>query len=56
MPAISIRLEDAAGLVLADAVSAASDVPGFDNSSMDGYAVAGTIFLVRAPTPPSCCR
>ena len=39
MPAISIRLEDAAGLVLADAVSAASDVPGFDNSSMDGYAV-----------------
>ncbi|GAB3038887.1 molybdopterin molybdotransferase MoeA [Parafrigoribacterium mesophilum] len=39
MPAISVRLEDAAGLVLAEAVSAAADVPGFDNSSMDGYAV-----------------
>jgi molybdopterin molybdotransferase len=34
-----VRLEDAAGLVLAEGVTAAIDVPSFDNSSMDGYAV-----------------
>jgi molybdopterin molybdotransferase len=52
MPAISIRLEDAAGLVLAEAVSAAGDVPGFDNSSMDGYAVRRDDLLgARAGTP-----
>ncbi|MCB1281741.1 MAG: hypothetical protein KDB18_09485, partial [Salinibacterium sp.] len=32
-------LEDTLGRVLASDVAAAVDVPGFDNSAMDGYAV-----------------
>jgi molybdopterin molybdotransferase len=39
MPATRLPLDEVAGLVLAEAVNAAADVPGFDNSSMDGYAV-----------------
>ncbi len=34
-----VALSDAAGRVLAEEVVAAEDVPGFDNSAMDGYAV-----------------
>jgi molybdopterin molybdotransferase len=35
---VDVRLEDAAGLVLAAAVSSGTDVPPFDNAAMDGYA------------------
>jgi molybdopterin molybdotransferase len=35
----TIALEDALGRVLAEAVSAPFDVPGFDNSAMDGFAL-----------------
>jgi molybdopterin molybdotransferase len=38
-PAASVRLAEAAGLVLGDDATAAVPLPGFDNSSMDGYAV-----------------
>jgi molybdopterin molybdotransferase len=34
-----LSLTDAAGLVLAEDVAAASPIPSFDNSAMDGYAV-----------------
>ena len=34
-----VKLEDALGRVLAQAVIAKSDVPGFDRSTVDGYAV-----------------
>ena len=34
-----VALDAAAGRVLAEAVVAGEDVPGFDNSAMDGYAV-----------------
>ena len=34
-----VRVADALGRVLAEDVSSADDVPGFDNSAMDGYAV-----------------
>jgi molybdopterin molybdotransferase len=34
-----VTLEDALGRILAEAVSSQSDLPGFDNSAMDGYAV-----------------
>lgn len=34
-----VPLAEAVGLVLAEDVTAAVDLPGFDNSSMDGYAV-----------------
>src|SRR5450830_1379838 len=38
-PAVTFALEDAAGLVLAAAVTAHEALPRFDNSAMDGYAV-----------------
>ena len=34
-----VELADAVGRVLGEAVTSADDVPGFDNSAMDGYAV-----------------
>lgn len=39
LSAESVSLEAAAGRVLAEAVTAQMDVPPFDNSSMDGYAL-----------------
>lgn len=36
----SVALNNAAGRVLAEAVYANAPVPGFDNSAMDGYAIA----------------
>lgn len=39
LPAVEVPVEQAHGCVLAADVVAAVDVPGFDNSAMDGYAV-----------------
>jgi molybdopterin molybdotransferase len=39
LPAEGIAIEDALGRVLAGSVAASEDVPGSDNSAMDGYAV-----------------
>ncbi|HYN68289.1 MAG TPA: gephyrin-like molybdotransferase Glp [Ornithinibacter sp.] len=39
LPATSVPVGSALGLVLAQDVVAAVDLPGFDNSAMDGYAV-----------------
>ena len=39
LPAEAVLLADAAGRTLAEPVLAAHDLPGFDNSSMDGFAV-----------------
>jgi molybdopterin molybdotransferase len=39
LPPVELPLRDALGLVLASSVVADLDVPGFDNSAMDGYAV-----------------
>jgi molybdopterin molybdotransferase len=39
MPVITLGLEEAAGYILASAVSAPHDLPRFDNSAMDGYAL-----------------
>ncbi|MCG6657152.1 molybdopterin molybdotransferase MoeA [Halomonas campisalis] len=39
LPAETLSCEAAAGRVLAEAVSARLDVPAFDNSAMDGYAL-----------------
>ena len=41
LPAVDVRLADALGLVLAAHVLAGSDLPSFDTSAMDGWAVAG---------------
>ena len=52
MPPTRVRLQDAAGLVLAEDVTASVDVPSFDNSSMDGYAVRRDDLLsATAETP-----
>lgn len=39
LPAETVVLSDASGRTLAEPVRAAHDLPGFDNSSMDGFAV-----------------
>lgn len=39
LPAEPVAVEEAAGRVLAEDVRAAADVPRFDNSAMDGFAV-----------------
>lgn len=39
LPAVEIPLADCLGLVLAHDVSAGHDIPPFDNSAMDGFAV-----------------
>ena len=41
LPAVDVPLADALGLVLAADVLAGSDLPSFDTSAMDGWAVAG---------------
>jgi molybdopterin molybdotransferase len=41
LPACEVAVADAAGLVLAVAVVATTDLPAFDASAMDGWAVAG---------------
>ena len=38
-PAEQVAIEAALGRVLAEEIASADDVPGFDNSAMDGYAV-----------------
>lgn len=38
---VSVALEDALGLVLAAPLTALTDLPSFDTSAMDGWAVAG---------------
>jgi molybdopterin molybdotransferase len=47
-----IRLQDANGRVLASPVAAAVDVPGFDRSMMDGYAVVAASIAGAAPDRP----
>lgn len=39
LPVIEVTLREAAGLVLAESVTAPHDIPPFANSAMDGYAV-----------------
>jgi molybdopterin molybdotransferase len=39
LPHQQVTLDDALGRILAESVSSRADLPGFDNSAMDGYAV-----------------
>ena len=43
----TVRLEEAAGRVLADDLMAPIDLPPFDNSAVDGYAVSMVVRPVR---------
>ena len=47
-----LSLEDAGGGVLAEDVAAASPLPPFDNSAMDGYAVLASDIAAAAPDAP----
>jgi molybdopterin molybdotransferase len=50
----TVALDSALGRILAEAVSSRSDLPGFDNSAMDGYAVrASDIARATASAPVS---
>jgi molybdopterin molybdotransferase len=52
LPARRLPLEAAHGCVLAADVHAAADVPGFDNSGMDGYAVRAADVTGASPDRP----
>lgn len=49
---IEVPLGDALGLVLAGDVVAGDDIPSFDNSAMDGYAVRSTDVATGTPEVP----
>src|SRR5258708_18291580 len=52
LPAESVRLSAAAGRIVAGPILAPRDLPCFDNSAMDGYAVrAGDLSGASADTP-----
>jgi molybdopterin molybdotransferase len=52
LPAEGVPLGAAAGRVLAEDVRAGADVPGFDNSAMDGYAVLARDVAAAGPHNP----
>ena len=39
LPAVQVDLQDAAGMLLAADVHASQDIPAFNQSSVDGYAI-----------------
>ena len=49
LPAAPVALLDALGLVLAEDIATPRPMPGFDNSSMDGYAVHAADFGAEGP-------
>jgi len=50
LPVVPVALGDALGLVTAEPVTAPHDVPPFDNSAMDGFAVLGSDVAVVPTT------
>ncbi len=52
LPPTTVPVGSALGLVLAEAVTAAVDLPGFDNSAMDGYAVRAEELGGAGPDQP----
>ena len=55
-PPITVALDDAQGLVLASDARAASPVPAFDNSAMDGFAVRWADVESASPEHPVTLR
>ncbi len=47
-----LRLEEAAGCVVSEAIRSPRDVPGFANSAMDGYAVRASELAAARPARP----
>lgn len=52
LPPVSVALPDALGRTLARSVTALVEVPGFDNSAMDGYAVRAADVAGATPDSP----
>jgi molybdopterin molybdotransferase len=52
LPPATVRLSESLGRVLAADVGAAVDLPGFDNSAMDGYAVRSADVAGATPGSP----
>ncbi|PRY53493.1 molybdopterin molybdochelatase [Knoellia remsis] len=52
LPPVSVGLSESLGRVLAADIAAAVDLPGFDNSAMDGYAVRAADLAGAAPGSP----
>jgi molybdopterin molybdotransferase len=48
----TVGVETALGRILAEAISSRSDLPGFDNSAMDGYAVRAADIAQATPKAP----
>ena len=56
LPAENLSLAECAGRVLAEDIAAATDLPLFDNSSMDGFAVRAADLVNAAPASPRPLR
>lgn len=52
LPPVSVELSESLGRVLAADVVASVDLPGFDNSAMDGYAVRSADVAGASPATP----
>lgn len=52
LPSIQVPLSDALGLVLAEDIVAQENIPPFDNSAMDGFALLSQDSQPRAGQPP----
>jgi molybdopterin molybdotransferase len=56
LPVEAVELRSALGRVTSEAIQAPLDVPGFDNSSMDGYAVRSADTAAADPRAPAELR
>lgn len=56
LPPVEVPLRSALGRTLAERVDALVDVPGFDNSSMDGYALRRADAAAATPDRPTALR
>ena len=52
----TVALADALGRVLSEDVSAATDLPPWDNSAMDGYAIRAADVTGATETSPAMLR
>jgi molybdopterin molybdotransferase len=52
LPAEPVSLDDALGRILAEPVASRSELPGFDNSAMDGYAVRASDIATATSLQP----
>ncbi|MFY9589112.1 MAG: molybdopterin molybdenumtransferase MoeA, partial [Actinomycetota bacterium] len=56
LPGSLMALRDARGLAIAESIVAEHDVPGFDNSAMDGYAIAAADTASASRDVPAVLR